>query len=126
MPVELLEAQGGRVLEIHASGKLSKEDYAHFLPKVEGLIKQYGKISILFEMSQFHGWEAGALWEDLKFDFKHFRDIDRLAMIGETKWQGWMAQFCRPFTTASIRYFTHSEIEAARRWVEGQKAAGAN
>jgi hypothetical protein len=32
-------------------------------------------------MTGFHGWEAGALWEDIKFDLKHYADIERLAMI---------------------------------------------
>jgi len=30
-------------------------------------------------MTGFHGWDAGALWEDIKFDIKHFGDIERLA-----------------------------------------------
>jgi hypothetical protein len=40
---------------------------------------------VLFDMSASHGWEAGALWEDIKFDIKHFADIDRLAMVGDKK-----------------------------------------
>ena len=37
-------------------------------------------------MTGLHGWDAGALWEDIKFDIKHFADIERLAMVGEKKW----------------------------------------
>ncbi len=40
---------------------------------------------------------------------KHFRDIDRLAIVGETKWEQGMATFCRPFTTAKIRYFDRKD-----------------
>jgi hypothetical protein len=65
-------------------------------------------------MHDFHGWDAGALWEDAKFDLKHFADIERLAFVGEKKWEKGMAQFCRPFTKATIRYFDRSE-EAGRR-----------
>jgi hypothetical protein len=28
-----------------------------------------------------------------------------------------MAVFCKPFTTATVRYFTHDKIEAARAWL---------
>ncbi len=117
MAVKVSEEKDGKILEIQASGRLSEEDYKQFLPEVERLIKKHGKISILFEMSEFHGWEAAALWEDIKFDCRHFADIDRLAMIGEKRWQEWMARFCRPFTTAKIRYFEHSDSDKARLWV---------
>jgi hypothetical protein len=69
-------------------------------------------------MAGFHGWTTGALWEDIKFDVKHFSDIERVAMVGEKKWQKGMSEFCRPFTTAKIRYFDHSEANAAREWAE--------
>jgi SpoIIAA-like len=68
-------------------------------------------------MTGFHGWEAGALWEDVKFDIKHFADIERLAMVGDKKWQHGMAAFCKPFTKATIRYFDHAEAAEARTWL---------
>jgi hypothetical protein len=126
MAVELTreEKDGHRVLVIRASGKLSKEDYEHFVPEVERLIEQEGKIRLLFEMHDFHGWEAGALWEDIKFDLKHFADIKRLAMVGEKKWEKWMAKFCQPFTSAEIRYFDQSHMDEARRWIVSEYAIG--
>ena len=58
------------------------------------------------------------MWEDIKFDVKHFKDIERLAMVGDKKWEAGMAAFCKPFTTAKVRYFDESEIDAARTWIE--------
>ena len=37
------------------------------------MIKLFGKIRILFEMHDFHGWEITGIWEDMPFDLKHFR-----------------------------------------------------
>jgi hypothetical protein len=115
--ISLLETDGGKVLEVQVSGKLAKEDYDHFVPAVERLVKQHGKIRLLVVMHDFHGWTAGALWQDLKFDAKHFHDIERIAIVGETKWQHGMSLFCKPFTTAKIDYFDHSEIDKARAWL---------
>ena len=106
-----------KIVIVSASGRLLKEDYEHFVPEVERLIKEMGKLRLLFEMRDFHGWDAGALWEDIKFDLKHFADVERLAMVGEKKWEEWMAKFCRPFTTAEIRYFDQSQAEEARSWI---------
>ena len=115
--VTLSETNGGKVLEIQLTGKLAKEDYEQLVPAVERLVKEHGRIRILVEMRDFHGWTAGALWQDIKFDAKHFSDIERLAIVGETKWQHGMAIFCKPFTTASIRYFDHAAIDQARTWL---------
>ncbi len=118
MTVELHETDEGEVLAIKAVGKLSKEDYEAFVPKVEQLIKRFGKIRILFEMKDFHGWDASALWQDIKFDIKHFKDIERLAMVGDSKWEKGMSIFCKPFTTAKVKYFDSKEIDKAQVWIK--------
>lgn len=90
MSTQLTERDGGQVLEVVVSGKLTHDDYRHFVPAFEQRLKQHGKIRVLFEMNDFHGWDAAALWDDIKFDVAHFSDIDRLAMVGEKRWeQGW-------------------------------------
>jgi hypothetical protein len=113
----LNEEAGGKILKVKASGKLTKEDYQRFVPDVERLIKDHGKIRILLEMHDFHGWEVSALWEDIKFDLKHFGDIERLAMVGDSKWEKGMAAFCKPFTKAKIQYFDSSKADEARAWI---------
>jgi hypothetical protein len=107
----------GRVLEVRVTGKLTKEAYQKFVPAVDAQIKQYGKLRILFIMQDFHGWTAGAMWEDLKFDLKHWKDIERLAIVGDKKWEKGMAAFCKPFTKATIRYFDVSQLDEAREWL---------
>lgn len=115
--VTLNESHGGTVLEIHLTGKLAKEDYDQFVPVVERLVGEHGKIRMLVEMHDFHGWTAGALWKDIRFDARHFGDIERLAIVGEAKWQRGMAAFCKPFTTAKVRYFQHVAEDEARAWL---------
>jgi len=118
MAIQLTETNGGKILEVKVGEKVVHEDYGHFVPEFERLVKEHGKIRVLFDMVDFHGWTAGALWDDVKFDLRHFGDIERLAMVGDSKWEKGMSVFCRPFTTATIRYFERSEIDAARTWLE--------
>ena len=56
------------------------------VPEFGRLVKQHAKINVLFEMVDFRGWKAAALWDDIKFDLKHFAGIERLAMVGEKQW----------------------------------------
>jgi hypothetical protein len=119
MPLHLSEEIRGKVLEVHVTGKLERQDYEKFVPDTERLIRQYGKIRVLMLMRDFQGWDAGALWEDIKWDAKHFNEVERVAMVGEKKWQEWLAVFCKPFTRAKVRYFDHEKLDVARAWVEG-------
>jgi len=111
------------LVEVHVSGKLTHEMYGELVPVVERQVREHGRLRMLFVMRDFHGWTAGALWEDLKFDLKHFRDIRRLALVGEARWQKGMAAFCKPFTTAEVEYFPLEKLEEARDWVRATTKA---
>ena len=117
MALALQEDAAARLIEVKASGKLTKEDYEHFEPAVSGLIETSGKIRILFVMHDFHGWDLGGVWEDIKFATRHCSDIERIAMVGENTWEIWMAVICKPFTLSQIKYFDAGQETAAREWL---------
>jgi hypothetical protein len=119
MSVQVTENPDRHFVDVHVSGRLSRKDYQHFVPEIERLIRSSGKLNILFRMEDFHGWKAGGLWEDIKFDLRHFSHIRRLALVGDKRWERWMSFVCRPFTTAKIRYFDVREADQARTWVTG-------
>lgn len=118
MTVQLAEEKRGRVLTVHVTGKLSRADYQQFVPEIDRAVAEHGRIRVLVVMDDFAGWDMGALWEDLKFDARHFSDVERIAMVGEKRWQEGMARFCKPFTTAEIRYFERDQLPEAHLWIE--------
>ena len=115
--IRILEKKGDSLVEVSMSGKLRKEDYELFVPELDRLTKQHGKIRMLVELIDFHGWTAGALWEDTKFAARHFSDIERLALVGDSMWEKGMALFCKPFTMARVRYFDIAERDRAEAWL---------
>lgn len=115
--VSICTKSEGNIIEIKVSGKLSKDDYEAFVPQIEALIAEYGKVRMLFDMHHFHGWSVAAVWEDVKFGWKHFRDIERIAAIGDKSWEQGMIAFCKPFTKAKICYFDRAKETAAREWI---------
>ncbi len=117
MPIKFEDEDEGKVLAIQVQGKLAQADYVYFAPEFERLVELNGKLRVLFDLASFKGWEKGALWEGIKFDFKHFADIERIAMIGKTTWEKGMATFCKPFTNATIRFFDHAQAAEARAWL---------
>ncbi len=99
------------------TGSLVKADYEGLVAEFARLVKKYGKLRVLFDMAGFEGWDAGAAWEDFKFDLIHFADIERLAMVGDRKWEKGTAIFFAPFTAATTRYFDIADRVAAQRWL---------
>jgi len=112
-------------VSVTLSGKLTRADYQRFVPALENYMKEHAKIRMLVRLADFHGWDAGALWEDIKFDMKHFSGLEKLAMVGDSKWEKWMASFCKPFTTAKIRYFDSSQEQEANDWIRTEAKAPA-
>ena len=117
MAIQFKETNDGKVLEVQVNGKLTHADYEHFVPEFERLLKAHGNLRVLFNMADFHGWEMKALWDDIKFDLQHFSDIEKLGMVGDARWEKWMAVFCQPFTSARIKFFLPGEETSARQWL---------
>ncbi len=115
--LEFHELADGKILDVKLSGKLCTFDYENFVPIIERAIGRHGRVRILCQMHDFHGWKMGALWQDIKFDFKHFADIERVAFVGDRAWQHGMALFCKPFTRATVRYFDETEARQAEDWI---------
>ena len=113
--IELTE--GRKFIHLKITGKLETEDYEFFVPEIEQQIEQFGKVNMMLELSDFHGWTAGAAWEDTKFGIKHFNDIEHLAIIGDKAWEKGMAFFCKVFMTAKVKYFDVSERDKAITWI---------
>lgn len=118
MSIQMSERRMKNFLVVRVSGRLAREDYHKFVPEFERLLRDKGKIRVLLEMVDFHGWEPGALFEDLKFDLHHFSHLERLAMVGDRAWEKGMSVICKPFTTAEIRFFNRSDMARARAWLE--------
>ncbi len=115
--IEQIPTDSPQILGFKLSGKLHDADYHTFIPTVEAAISTAGKLRMLAQFEDFHGWDLHAAWDDLKFGIKHFSDFERIAMVGDKKWEEWMVRFCKPFTHVKLKYFDASEAEAAWKWL---------
>ena len=114
-----IEQLSPSALALSVNGTLSQEDYKRFIPLAEECIKVHGKVNLLVEISNFQGWSLAALWEDLKFDVRHYGDVSRLAVVGKDSSQKWMATLSKPFTGAEIKFYLENDVDSARQWVTG-------
>jgi hypothetical protein len=115
--IEMLTGLPTHTVGFKLVGKLHDEDYKKFVPLIDTEIAKDGKVNVLAQFHDFHGWDTHALWDDIKFSMTHCTKISRIALVGEKTWEKWMATVCKPFTMAKIRYFDAKDVEAAKKWL---------
>ena len=106
-----------KTVGLKLSGKLHDEDYKRFVPMVESILTAEGKVRLFVQFEEFQGWDMHAAWDDCKFALKHYSDFERIVMVGDRRWEKWMASVCKPFTRAKVKYFDVSEVDAAWIWL---------
>lgn len=102
------------IINIRASGTLTTNDYEYAVPEIEHAMElSQGPLRVKLRLEDFHGWEIGALWQELEFDLKHRDDFGRIAVIGESALEDWGTTLSAPFTKAAMQFFpTNREAEA--------------
>lgn len=116
--ITILSTNSENVIATKASEKLTKTDYQKLLPILKDGLKKYEKIRWYFEMENFQGWQLRAFWEDVKFNIQHANDFEKIAMVGDKRWEKWMTDLMKPFTPAEIKFFELAEREKALTWIK--------
>jgi hypothetical protein len=115
--IETLPSPATNILGFRLSGKLHDADYKTFSPAIDAAAAT-GKVRMLAQFHDFHGWDTHALWDDIKFATTHCTKIERIALVGEKTWEKWMAKVCAPFTLAKVKYFDAAETDKAWAWLQ--------
>lgn len=77
-----------RVHLITLSGLLAWAEFQAFLARVETEnVFASGKVRVLIRLEGFAGWEPGEQWGDVSFFFRHDKDIERIAVVGDPRWR---------------------------------------
>jgi hypothetical protein len=102
-------------------------DYEKIHPLIHNIIDSGKKVRWYFEMDGGSISNAAGFWEDglieinySKLNFTHSEDIEKIAIVGEQKWEQWMVSIMKPFTKAWIMYFSLADKEKAMEWIMNQ------
>ena len=98
--------------------KITEADFEKLKVTFEKLLGKFGKVRWYYEMKNLHGWEVKTFFKDSAWSLSHRNDIEKIAMLGEKKWQEWMTELMKPFTSAEVRYFMVTEKNEAGKWIE--------
>ncbi|MBN1377630.1 MAG: STAS/SEC14 domain-containing protein [Gammaproteobacteria bacterium] len=115
--IEQLETGVPDIVGFIFSGKLLGEDCRSMDPCIEAIKQREGGVKLLAMLEDFHGLDWRGAWDEIRFCARHSRDFKRIAMVGDQKWEELMANFCKRFTHAEVRYFDESRTNAAWYWL---------
>lgn len=121
--LEILPESRGKIIWVRASGKLTDEDYREvFIPRLESMLKEHGKARLLFQVDKdFAGWSVGALWDDLKVDWQHKDDFERVVVVAAPLWLEVMTGIFGHWMSGEIRTMPGEQLGAARAWIYEDK-----
>lgn len=101
---------------IEVTGRLEHSDYERVLPELEALVA-HGNARVLLELHDFKGFSPAALVDELKFDFRHRKDFERVAVVSDSALQEIGIRMVRPFFAGRIKIFDTSERNVAEAWI---------
>jgi len=107
----------GNIVAYRVTGRLTHADYQAFLPELEKLIQERGRLSVLFELHNFRGWDLAAAWDDFRFMNEHVDDFERIAVVGSNRLERWMTAIASPFMSGEIRFFEDLQLGHAWDWL---------
>ena len=117
--IEILQETRGNILAIKATEKLTVDDYEKvFIPKLDEILGEHEKIRILMYLDEnFHGWEMGAAWDDAKFGTKHWKDCEKIAVVGGPKWVEWSTRIFALLMKGDTKTFDAYKLQDAIKWI---------
>lgn len=117
--LEKLSESAGPVVGYKVVGKVTVDDYQKLEPEVQALVDQHDEVCLLIDLQEFAGEEVRAWLPDLKFGHRFHDKIDRLAIVGDKRWQKWLASLADPFYANDAEFFHPEETAKAWAWLRG-------
>ena len=116
------------VLGFRASGTITSDEYRQMIEPIYVALERGERLNLYFELADdFHGLDAGALWQDMKaagsVGLKHRSSWRRMALVTDKDWVrhgasafGWLAP-------GELRLFEPASRDEARAWLTETSSA---
>ena len=102
-------------------GKLTHDDYAKMTPMLESSLdgaKEF-KVKMLLDATEFDGWELRAAWDDFKFGMKYKDLFSKIAIVGASTTDEYLAKFGSWFISGEMEFF--NSLDSAYAWLSKEE-----
>ena len=104
-------------IEFSIKGILTKKEFKTFEEKIESLLKLYSipKINILIDITEIEGIEIKSLWDDFLFSIRHFKEINKVSIVGNNKFEEYTIKVTNKIISKEIMHF--ETFDEAHKWL---------
>lgn len=105
-------------VSMKAMGRLTHDDYEVIAPMIEAAIVKVNqsRVKVLFDATEFEGWEVRAAWDDFKLALNYEDEFDKIALYGNQEWQETAAKIGNWFMSGDVKYF--DSYDDAISWLQ--------
>ena len=114
---ERLNMSTDNALAYRINQPLSKIEIQEIRLDLEGTIAAKGKIRVLIDLHAFPYVDLESFWEDLKFEVKYVRELERFALVGGGEIEKWATRAFGALTFTRCRCFAETQLEEAWSWL---------
>ena len=108
------------ILSARITGVLTHPELVALQQAASDIIRQQDKVRLLLVTENFGGWQRGGDWGDLSFQLEHDAHIEKMAIVGEKKWEDLALIFApKGIRSFPIEYFPPTDLAKARAWLAG-------
>ena len=118
MGATIKQANNG-VWVLRVSGALRKEEMDSVqAAALEGLGPDENARVLIIVEEDFRGWVGDEVWGDMTFFIEHGDRIEKMAIVGDPKWESRMLMFSGAgFRRAPVKFFSRDRIAEAQEWL---------
>ena len=117
--IEKIPDLPNNVLGFTAKETITANDYESvIIPAVEELFSRKGKVRFLYHLGEdVKGFEAAAMWDDMKLGLKHLPGWERIAIVSDIEWIRTAIKIFGLAMPGHVRTFHNNELAKATRWI---------
>ena len=103
--ITTMERSSGNALGYAISGDLTKADFATLTPAIAAAVQEHGSVCLLLDVTDFGVTKVSAVSSSVDFVQQFQGKIDKMAVVGDQKWEKAAAELCDKFGVSDSKFF---------------------
>ena len=114
--IEVLPESAGNVVGARFSGAITQQDLRGIVSEVQRVLATTGKMRFLV-LAEHMRWRPGWFWSDFRYTVQFAPRMERIAIVGRTRWEEWYTRIVDRLVRAEVRHFRPEQIDQAWSWL---------
>lgn len=116
--IEPIKTQREDIVGFRIDSTASAADMQPLLIHLNEKLRQYKKLRLFVEYADPDGFSIDTFLEDFKYNFGHWRNFEKAAIITFKEWLEHANQLAYELRETQLKSFHYSEKDQAWRWIE--------